>query len=303
MMDYEKFKERLIDGIKDFYGDSVEIVFDRVLKNNGQYYNGLRIAYKDSEKVIPVIYIDEIYIKYLRRELSMKKCVLKVCKLREDNECTEELQAFAKHLIRWEAVKDIVYPVLISLEQNQELLQRLVYTQVLDLAIIYVMRIKLPDMGCGTIKISRELLDAYGIDKEQLHETSMLNLKKDGYEFRSMNSIMEKLHCLKPEKNDGIWDEIEKREIYVLSNQDVAYGAAGILNKELIKEFAEGRNFYVIPSSLHETIFMKADSWIDPKELDKMIVEINELVLDKQDVLADHCYYYDGKADEIRMCE
>ncbi len=301
-MEYENFKENLLAGIKNFYGDGAEVKFERVLKNNGQYYDGVRIAYKDSEKIVPVIYIDEIYHGYLDGDLSMKKCVLKVCKLREDSECTEELLAFAEQLMKWETVKDKVYPVLISLEQNQELLQGLVHTQVLDLAVTYVVRVKLPDIGLGTVKISRTILEAYGIDEGQLHETAMHNLKKDVYEFRSMNSIMEKLHCLKPEKNDGIWDEIEKREIYVLSNQDAAYGAAGILNKELIKEFAEGRNFYVIPSSLHETIFMRADSWIDPKELDKMIVEINELVLDKQDVLADHCYYYDGKADEIRMC-
>ena len=95
-----------------------------------------------------------------------------------------------------------------------------------------------------------------------------------------MNSIMEKLNCLKGQKNDEIWDEIEKRGIYVLSNRDAVYGAAGILNKELIKEFAGGSNFYVIPSSLHETIFMRADSWIDYKEVDKMITEINEVVLD-----------------------
>ena len=300
-MEYENFKENLLAGIKNFYGDGAEIKFERVLKNNGQYYDGVRIAYKDSEKIVPVIYFDEIYDGYLNGDLSMKKCVLKVCKLREDSECTEDLLAFAEQLMKWETVRDKVYPVLISLEQNQELLQRLVYTQVLDLAIIYVMRIKLPDMGCGTIKISRELLDAYGIDKEQLHETSMLNLKKDGYEFHAMNSIMEKLCCLELKKHDEIWDEIEKNEIYVLTNPDVAFGAAGILNKELVKEFAQERNFYIIPSSLHETLFVRANSWIDPKELDKMIVEINELVLNKQDVLADHCYYYDGKSDEIRM--
>ena len=301
-MEYEKFKENLCEGIKNFYGDEVEIVFEQVLKNNGQYYDGIRIAYKDSGKIVPVIYIDEIYDKFLNGELSMKKCVLKVCKLREDSECTEELLAFAEQLVQWDAIKDKVYPVLISLEQNRELLQSLVYTQMLDLAVTYVVRVKLPDIGLGTVKICKTLLKEYGIDEGQLHETAMHNLKKDAYEFRSMNSIMEKLHCIKGQKNDEIWDEIEKRGIYVLSNRDAVYGAAGILNKELIKEFAEGRNFYVIPSSLHETIFMRTDSWIDYKEVDKMIAEINELVLDKQDVLADHCYYYDGKADEIRMC-
>ena len=202
-MEYENFKESLLAGIKNFYGDEVEIKFERVLKNNGQYYNGVRIAYKDFEKIVPVIYIDEIYDEYLNGDLSMKKCVLKVCKLREDSECTEELLAYAEQLMQWETVRDKVYPVLISLEQNQELLQSLVYTKVLDLAVTYVVRVKLPHIGLGTVKISRTLLKEYGIDEGQLHETAMYNLKKDVYKFRSMNSIMEKLHCLKPEKNDS----------------------------------------------------------------------------------------------------
>ena len=48
--------------------------------------------------------------------------------------------------------------------------------------------------------------------------------------------------------------------------------------------------------------FVCADKWCDPKELDVMIREINKSVLDTQDILADHCYFYDSSENEIRMC-
>jgi len=214
-MDYENFKTNLIEGIKEFYEETVNVEYDNVLKNNGQYCDALRITDKESGKVIPVIYIEKLYEKYLNGELSMKECVLKVCKLREESECPEELKTFVKQLMKWDFVKDKIYPILISLEHNQELLKELVYTQMLDLAVIYAVRVKLEDGECGIVKVSKDLLKAYEIDENQLHDTAMDNLKKDGYRFQKINDLIGRcLHPMKLKENEVDRDKLEKLVVY-----------------------------------------------------------------------------------------
>lgn len=301
-MDYENFKTKLLDGVKRFYGDNVKITVENVLKNNGYCYDGLRISKNESEKIVPIINISELYDEFKGGELTMGKCILKVCKLREDGECTEEMKTFAAHLTQWDFIKDKIYPVLISQEHNQELLQRLVYSTTMDMAIIYVVRAKEPGVGNATVKISRDLLEYYGIDKKQLHEIAMANLEKDGYSFQPIESVLRKQLYDAEVENDAIENELRKMGMCVLTNSVRMYGAAGIVSKELLRKVVGNKSFYIIPSSLHETIFMPAIKGIKPADLNKMIVEMNEGVLDEEEVLADHCYYYDGEGNEIRMC-
>ena len=79
------------------------------------------------------------------------------------------------------------------------------------------------------------------------------------------------------------------------------YGAAGILNRKLVGEFAWGRNFYILPSSVHETLFVPATGVEEKEMLDRMVAEINAAQVLPEEQLTDHAYYYDGEADEIRM--
>ena len=89
--------------------------------------------------------------------------------------------------------------------------------------------------------------------------------------------------------------------MYVLINSLRIYGAAGILDKELIKSFTKGRDYYILPSSIHETIFVPADSISSAGDLDRMVREINREQVDPEERLTDHCYFYDAGADEIRL--
>lgn len=298
-MNYEEFMKRLLADLQNFYGRDVVIATEKILKNNGQYYHGLQITLKTSGNVIPIIYTDGIYEKYKNGDMGMEECVREVLKTREKYECPEEILQFANSLTEWKFVKGKVYPVLLSTEDNRELIQKLVSTPFLDLAVIYIIRGN--EGEC--VKISREMLKAYGIDKQELHEQAMENLGKDGYRFQDMEELIkEMLH----ERGLGedilpLFGEDRKGKMFVLTNPVKLYGAAGILDKKRVREFAGGRNFFILPSAVHETIFVPDDHGFDSRELDKMVAEINATQVEKEERLADHSYYYDAEMDEIRM--
>lgn len=61
-----------------------------------------------------------------------------------------------------------------------------------------------------------------------------------------------------------------------------------------------GTNFYILPSSIHETILVTATD-CSISELEKMVMEVNETEVAAEEILSDHvyCYNYDSHCLEI----
>lgn len=58
---------------------------------------------------------------------------------------------------------------------------------------------------------------------------------------------------------------------------------------------------YILPSSVHEMIFVLASDRYSVTELNRTVADINELQVAVEERLTDHCYFYDAKKDEIRL--
>ena len=296
-MDYEEFKGKIQEELKDFLGKDAEVEIVRMRRNNGMVYDGIHVKLKDAvHNVTPVIGLASLYETYGRGVMNMADCVEAVCRELKRNEASQDMVQFAENLMDWNFVKGSVYPILLSTEENKELLEELVSTPMLDLSVVYIIRKEIPGRGSGSVKVNRQMLESYGISVEKLHSQAMKNLQKDGYEFQNMNVFIKRMIHM---------DEIENlppSEMYILTNQTKAYGAAGILNKKLVREFAGSRNFFILPSSIHETIFIPAVDKHDKGPFDAMVKEVNETQVSEEERLSDHSYYYDSEMDEIRMC-
>lgn len=302
-MGYEKFKEKLLEGLQDFYGDSAEVETTEVIKNNGVRYDGIQIRVEgDSPRVMPVIRIEEFYNRYAGNGMDMKDCIRAVLERLDNESVSKGVEQIMEKIRDWDHVKENVFPILLSTEDNRELLQKLAFTQMLDLSVAYIIRVQMPDDCSGSAKINKKMLEVYGITTEQLHDQAMENLRKDGYEFRSMDSIIRSMVGEDEAKAMRRCTEHEA-VMHVLTNSRKTYGAAGILDKELLKEFAGEQDYYILPSSIHETIFVPVtDDTISKKELDHMVAEVNATQVCVEERLTDHSYYYNGRTGEIRMC-
>lgn len=90
--------------------------------------------------------------------------------------------------------------------------------------------------------------------------------------------------------------------MYVLTNSLRMFGAAGILDRKFLKDKLGEKNYYMLPSSIHETIFVPAVEGADWKTLNCMVREVNEKEVSEEERLSDHCYFYEGKTGELRSC-
>lgn len=297
-MDYNEFREEILKELQKRHGDGMEIIVSKIKKNNGADYYGVRFQSQSAGKGITlgaVFRLDYLYEAYADGKMDIAACAEALWEKYEKNKEPEGLQQFVKDMRKWDSVKKNVYPVLLPMEGNADLLSELVKIPMLDLAVIFVIRGKISDAGCGTVKITTVMMEDYKVSSQELYAVAMENLRNDGYRFQSMTEVLRGFY---PQAEEKISME---KEMYVLSNASGMYGAVGILNRELIRKFAEGRDFYILPSSVHEMIFIPASDEYIVSELDQMVEEINRTQVILEERLTDHCYFYDAEADEIRM--
>ena len=91
--------------------------------------------------------------------------------------------------------------------------------------------------------------------------------------------------------------------LYLLSNREMVNGAIAAAYPDTCQKAGVlfGRNFFLLPSSIHEFLLLPDDGDVDARMLDQMIAAINASHVRPQEVLADHAYYYDGRTRTVSL--
>ena len=94
-------------------------------------------------------------------------------------------------------------------------------------------------------------------------------------------------------------------EPYVLTNTMGINGAATVLYRGILRHISDGfdGDCYVLPSSIHELLVLPAETGMAvEEELRRMVREVNETYVSKEDFLSNKVYRYDRKRDSIKIC-
>lgn len=196
--------------------------------------------------------------------------------------------------LKWEEVKTFVLPCLVPVKYGLEVCKNkyLVHSNFLDLSVYYYIRLESDKINKRkTAWVNHTALKNWGITTHRLKMQAVKNLNKDGYIMQPIQKMIPL-----PKEEDSI-------PLYVLINRSGVFGAASILNTDRIAAFAEeiGQNIFIIPSSIHELLLLPDDGQTTVEDLDQMIKEINDTLVEPQDRLSNHAYYYNRITDEIQM--
>ena len=296
MMTFQKFTEEVMEMMKGIAGDRYEIQKEEKLKNNGVRQTGIT-AVRQGEHVFPIVYLEPYYNDYLYGEGTVCETVEELCEILEEH-LGKSLQSLRINDLReWETTKDRVSAKLVNAEMNRELLEQVPHRIVMDLAEIYFVKVgRCGQEGFGTILVRNEQEQAWGVDENILHETAIKNLMEESGEFVSMAEIMKEVG------KSGRDPEMDDPEMYVLTNQSRLYGAAELLDGNMLKRIAEQLqgDYMILPSSVHELIVLK-DTDRPHNELADMVKEINSTCLAPDEVLSNHVYRYDRNTREVSI--
>lgn len=92
--------------------------------------------------------------------------------------------------------------------------------------------------------------------------------------------------------------------IYIATNANNLYGSCCLLYENALEIFAEmiGRNYYILPSSLHEILLVPEDDDANAAVLTAMVQDVNITSLCPDEILSNHIYYYDQSRKKLIVC-
>lgn len=309
-MNYEDFIYEVCGRLKDRLGEDYIVYPEEVIKSNDTIMKGVMITNnKVSTRTVPIIYLDEYYKKY-KSTNDIDGCVESIIKMYKEA-THKNMDEMIIDVFDWNKVSSRIYPIIMSKKMNNKLLKNLAYTTYLDLVVCYTIRLNELaqdiDEAIVSIRVRDDMLERWDINIEELHNKALENMKYDGYNIKSMATVIKELMFNCDGNCDCTIEEIEnvESEMYVLTNRSKIRGATGILNQELLEQFAEqgDSNFYILPSSVHEVILLIEEESMDVGELNEMVRQINEDQVHREDVLEEHVYYYNREQRKIEMCE
>lgn len=291
-MDYERFKEGFQDALKAelaVRGADVELTARRVDKMN-ESYDAITVRPTDSSIGVNIS-IEKAFASY-ENGTPIPEIAEHFADAVEKG-FRESPQVDLESLSDYEQMKSKLSMEVVSAEKNAELLESVPHERMEDMAVVYRFVLDQTDSGNGTILVTNQLLDQYGISKEQLRADAMENEPEiRPSEIRGMSEVMSELA-------PGMIPEVapEDEQMFVATVPDKIHGAGVIAYPNFMEDAAEkmGGDFFVLPSSIHEVLLVKDNGQMTAKELENMVKEVNATQVEPADQLTDHVYHYDSQ--------
>lgn len=293
-MEYNEFLEEIQDKIAKAFDEKINIKIEKIVKNNGVKLDGLSIR-SENETISPTIYLNDYYDEFVQG-CPMDRIVNHICSIYYESKgrVNFDIDKFSDY----DQIRESIMFKLINYDKNEELLKSVPHVEFLDLAIVFYCHISFDEFENASILIRNNHMENWNVDCDKLYEDAYKNTRNIlGCEIRSMKDVLLGLSC-----NDEAIDEalsvMEDPGMYVLGNRNGTFGAAGMIYKDKIREFAleKQENLYILPSSVHELIIVPEGNVNDPLSLKDMVKDVNATMLKTQEILSDNVYVY--KLDE-----
>lgn len=320
-MNYEEFKEYLINHIaeylpEEYQGADVSILSQ--VKNNDTVLDGLRIE-KGDEQTVPLLYVNGAYQAYQEgMEIdhvmsTLADSYMNAFSIKGDFGLDIPLESIREY----KKIKDRITCRLVNLAANQRRLQGKPFTPVEDLAVTYHIQMAEGEDGIGSIAITKEMMELYGIDLATLHEQAMSNMEKiSPTVIKPIGEILMDLMVPDFMREHGASEAEAQNNVETVIPENVSgllcvtnnrgiNGAACIVSPDVQQRLAEtiGGDYYVLPSSVHETLVMPKTEGINCAELQSMLRMVNTETVSEDERLSDHVYEYNAEKRIFRRAD
>ncbi len=156
----------------------------------------------------------------------------------------------------------------------------------------------------GMIQITRKMADTFGYDEKEIMKAaiagSILNSKPGLYRIEDvLFGGDDKENLLQTVKRDDSLDGI-----LVLTYRDSEFGAASLFFPGMqmrISEVIGDRDYYVLPSSVHELLVLPEAEVHSAEELGRMVQSVNAGMVAPDERLGDKVLYYRADLDRLSV--
>lgn len=290
-MDFEQFQTQVIAEMRERFPD-LDIHLQDVTKLQGESYIGMSVRPKSSN-ISATLNLDAFFARS-NDGLSMNTVMDMI-----EHNVTEAISALPQYdtrtLMDYEQMKDKLTLQMIPIAGNEDRLSEIPHKNVEDMALVYRFELESNEHGSSSILITDHMLQSYNITPDQLHDDAMeAAVQNHPATLRNMNDVIRDMMG----DAAGMFIPDEPSPMWVATVEGNQNGACVIQYPDFLEQAAEtlGGDFYVLPSSIHEVLFIADDGSMERSNLEDMVRRVNETEVAPADQLSDNVYHYDSEA-------
>ena len=296
-MTFQEFTARMTEAVQERYGSEAEVMVRRIQKDNGLVLTGISVSGRsDLEGAViqPVVYLEPYYDK-ANEGVPVHRLARMLCEV-YDEARNIGISVDPDMLLSYDTAKEHLYCRMMDVKQNKERLAGMPHEDWQDLAVTYFVDAGSGSGDTGIVQVTDSLMEKWGVTGEDLKADAWKNmLENRPLRLRPLGSVLGEMTG---EKASHMVDS----PLYVLDNGGTMFGAIGAaypdMAKEAVRQF--GRNFYMLPSSIHEFLLLPDDGNYEAEGIERLVRSINSTEVQEQDYLSDRVYYCNAKTQEIQ---
>lgn len=295
-MDIREFGKIIEAEVREELGSGYVVKYREIKKNNAVIRHAMEMR-KADERISPVVYIDNLFEEY-KKGAGIMTLVHRLISLFE--RFVPQTPMDVSFYDDFSKVSHQLTFKLVSMHENESLLKNVPYRQYEDLAMMPLCAVRNDQIGSGTVTILNSHLKYWEISPKELWENIF-----ESAPVIAPAEIKTMLETLEHQKQIyGACEEIE--DIFVVSNKDYCNGAGVIFYPGVLKGLSERlkSDIYIIPSSIHEMIVMRAQAGnIGLDSLYHMVRQVNSTVISREEFLSNSIYLYERGTGKLKIAE
>ena len=277
--DYYGFLDEVAEKLQaaqDPFSGQIRVNVKDVEKANGMSYRGIVVA-DDQLGMGVTINMDKHYKMYLAGKPVDE--IVDLVQQQAMDAFEERPDVDISRVKDYESLCSNVMMEAVSREKNAEYLQDVPHFDM-----------ESRNQGIGVITVDNRLLNSMGVSQDQFQKDVFDQvLAGEPPILKSLTEVLGGSFIGDISGPDG--------GLFLATNSDALYGASVIAIPGFLDQAAEklGGSFYILPSSVHEVLFLKNDQAMEVQDLENMVQEINESIVSPEEQLSDRVYHYDAK--------
>lgn len=303
-MQIQEFNQYVKDHIKEYLPpeyETAKVSAVEVTKSNDRMLSGLTIL-REGENFSPTVYL-EPFAEQVAQGRSLEDAMREIAEIQTIHHAHTPVNIST--FMDYESIRPMLSMKMCDPETNRDYLKDKPYMPCGNLAVFYRIQVERTEDGIAAAAITNNLLESWGICKEQLHRDAVqAENERNPVCFYSMEDLMaEMMGFTKP---DNMFDQtaplpLDFTPMYVLTNPDKVDGAAVLARDGVPEKIAElvGANYFVLPSSIHEVLIVPDNGNMQAKELADLVKEINRTQVSPEERLSDKVQYYDRETGQL----
>ncbi len=304
-MEYLEFVRIIEKEINHSLKGGMKAKLHTTIKNNSQKKIGI-IVERPDVNISPTIYLEDYFIAY-HHGIEIKEISKQILNFYEAIKCDQSWNTDA--LDSYSAIRKKIVFKVVNTEKNQAFLNCVPHIDFLDLSLVFYVLLEANKEGTATMVIQNDNMENWGICLQELLLTAIENVNDLlPPQLFTMKEVIEELKDSVQKKNMNILEkglEDHNEVMYILSNPFRNLGAACMAYPGVLKMIGEilETDYYLLPSSVHEVIIVPKRQDLNIQEMTAMVKEVNSKLVEPEEILSDHAYYYSCVRGKLLMSE